>query len=79
MEVSYLVQAGGLIQTRVGHTLVDVQFAARSHITPLTFALEGALRVDALPCVLTWVGSCLKQNIVDFIQQVDVSCIVEKT
>lgn len=40
LEVSYLVQAGGLVHTRVGHALVDVQLAARPHVTPLALTLE---------------------------------------
>lgn len=61
MEVSYLVQAGGLIQAGVGHALVDVQLAARPHVATLALTLERALGVYTLPCVLTWVGTCLKQ------------------
>lgn len=61
MEVSYLVQTGGLIHTRVGHALVDVQLAARPHVTPQTLTLERALGVYTLPCMLTWVGTCLNR------------------
>lgn len=61
VEVSYLVQAGGLIHARVGDALVDVQLAARPHVTPLALALEGTFGVDTLPCVLTRVGTCLNR------------------
>lgn len=58
VEVSYLVQAGGFILTGVRHALVDVQLAARTHITPLALTLERTLGVYTLPCMLTWVGTC---------------------
>lgn len=63
MEVSYLVQAGSLIHTRARHALVDVQLAARPHVTPLALTLEGTLGVYTLPCVLTRVGTCFKKII----------------
>lgn len=63
MEISYLVQAGGLIQTRVRHALVDVQLTARPNVTPLALTLERAFGVYTLPCVLTWVGTCLNRLI----------------
>lgn len=58
VEVSYMIQAGGLVPAGVGHALVDVQLAARPHEPPLALTLERALGVDALPCVLTGVGPC---------------------
>lgn len=61
LEVSYLVQAGSLVLTRVGHALVDVQLAARPHITPLALTLEGTLGVYTLPCMLAWIGTCLNR------------------
>ncbi len=61
VEVSYLVQAGGLIHTWVGQALIDVQLAARPHITPLALTLERTLGVYTLPCVLTRVGTCLNR------------------
>lgn len=63
MEVSYLVQAGGLIHAGVGHALVDVQLAARPHVSPLALTLERTLGVYALPCVLARVGTCLNRLI----------------
>lgn len=62
-EASYLVQAGGLVPTGVGHALVDVHLAARPHVTLQTLAVEGALGVDALPPVLTRVGTCSQINV----------------
>lgn len=61
VEVSYLVKARGLIHTRVRHALVDVQLAARPHITPLALTLERSLGVYTLPSVLTRVGTCLNK------------------
>lgn len=63
VEVSDLVQAGGLVPARVGRALIDVQLTARSHVAPLALALERALGVDALAGVLTWVGTWGKEHI----------------
>lgn len=40
VEFSYPVQAGGFILTGVRHALVDVQLAARPHVTTLALTLE---------------------------------------
>lgn len=45
LEVPYLVQAGGLVLTRIGDALIDVQLAAWPDITPLALTLERALSV----------------------------------
>ena len=58
VEVSDLVQAGGLVQTRVGLALVDVQLAARPHVAQLALTLERALGVQTLPGVLARVRPC---------------------
>lgn len=64
VEVSYLVQTGGLIHAGVWHALVDVQLAARPDVTPLALTLEWALGVQTLPCVLARVRACLKTVLV---------------
>ena len=58
MEVSYLVQAGGLVLAGIGDALVGVQLTARPHVTSLAPTLERAFRVEALTRVLTRVGAC---------------------
>lgn len=62
MEISYLIQAGGFIHTRVRHALVDVQLTARPYVTPLALTLERTLGVYTLPCMFTWVGACLNRE-----------------
>lgn len=57
-EASNLVQAGGIVLARVGHALVDIEFTAGTHIACGAFALKRALGVNALPSVLTRVGTC---------------------
>lgn len=61
MEVSNLVQAGGLVHTRVRNALVDVLLTSHPRVTQLALALERTLGVYALPRVLTWVGTYLSK------------------
>lgn len=57
LELPDLVQAGGVILTRVRDALVDVDLAARAGVALQAPALEGAQCVDALALVLTGVGT----------------------
>lgn len=57
LELPNLVQAGGVVLTRVRHALVDVDLAAWAGVALQTLALEGAQRVDAFARVLTGVGA----------------------
>lgn len=63
LELPDLIQAGGIILAGVGEALVDIYFTARAGVALQTLALEGALGVDAFPCVLAWVGSCKTQEL----------------
>lgn len=53
--VADLVQAGGVVAARTGGTLVDVLLTARTRVARRAVTHEGALRVDALPAMLTGV------------------------
>lgn len=57
LELADLIQAGGIVLAGVGEALVDIDLAAGARVPLETLALEGALRVDAFPSVLTGVGS----------------------
>lgn len=57
MEDPDLVQAGGIILAGVGGALVHIDLTARARVALLTLALEGAFCVDALPSMLTRVGT----------------------
>lgn len=57
-ELSDAVEASGIVLAGHGQTFIDVNFAAWAGVTPTALALEGALRVDALPKMFAWIGTC---------------------
>lgn len=57
LELPNLVQASGIILTRVGDALVDINLTAWPRVALQTLALKGAQCVDALACMLTGVGT----------------------
>lgn len=57
-ELSDAVEASGIVLAGHGQTFIDVNFTTWASITSTTLALEGALRVDTFPKMLTWIGTC---------------------